>query len=107
LRLARTCDLLEIDGRVFHPEVFTPPHGFAHFDEIRQFRVLRVGERAFDVQLVLAADARAERATAGFEAAIRAALPVPGLRLDVHAVPRLDRDPSGKLRYYRDVREES
>ena len=104
LRLARTCDLFEIDGRRYHPEAFTLPHGFARFGEIRAFRVLRVGERAFDVEVVLAAGARPEPVLGEFDAAIRAALPVAGLALRLRPVERIERDPSGKLRYFRDAR---
>ncbi len=104
LRLARSVDLFEVDGRRYHPEVFTPPHGFARFADLRRFRVRRTGERAFDVEVVLADGARPEPVLAEFEAAIRAALPVRGLVLRMLAVPRIERGASGKLRYFEDAR---
>jgi phenylacetate-CoA ligase len=103
LRLARTCDLFEIDGRVFHPEVFTPPHGLGCYDEIRQFRVSRVGERAFEVEVVWRPGAP-DGAAREYETAIRSALPVAGLRVALRAVKGLERAASGKLSYYRDAR---
>lgn len=104
LRLARTAELFEVDGRLFHPEVFTLPHEFARFGDIRGFRVLRVGERAFEVRVVLADGTMAEPVLREFEAAIRVALPVDGLALRMLRVPRIERDRSGKLRYFEDVR---
>jgi len=104
VRVSRTSELFEVGGKLFHPEVFTPPHGFGRFDEIRQFRARRTGERTFDVQVVLADGAAAQPLLAEFEAAIRAALPVEGLSLTLRTVPRLDREPSGKLRHYEDAR---
>ncbi|MCK6460868.1 MAG: hypothetical protein L6Q95_13380, partial [Planctomycetes bacterium] len=104
LRLARTVDLFEVDGQKFHPEVFTLPHGFARFDEIRRFRSRRTGEREFDVDVVLAEGARPGPVLAELEAAIRAALPVRGLVLRMHAVRGIDRGASGKLRYFEDAR---
>ncbi|HEX5135940.1 MAG TPA: hypothetical protein VFY93_03130, partial [Planctomycetota bacterium] len=104
LRVARIVELFEVDGRTYHPEVFTPPHGFPHFADLRRFRVLRTGEREFRVEVVLAGGAEAARVLAAFEAAIRAALPVRGLVLRVHAVGEIARGASGKLRYFEDAR---
>jgi phenylacetate-CoA ligase len=104
LRLARTVDLFEVDGRRYHPEVFTPPHGFARFADLRRFRVRRTGERAFDVEVVLADGAPQEPVLAEFEAAIRAALPVRGLALSMRPVASIERGGSGKLRYFEDLR---
>jgi phenylacetate-CoA ligase len=104
LRLARTVELFDVDGRRYHPEVFTPPHGFARFDELRRFRVRRVGERAFDVDVVLADGASPGPVLAEFESAIRAALPVPGLVLRMRPVAAIERGTSGKLRYFEDPR---
>jgi phenylacetate-CoA ligase len=103
LRLARACDLFEIDGRAFHPEVFTPPHALPCYDEIRQFRVSRVAERSFEVEVLWRPGARPDAARE-YEASIRASLPVAGLALAVRPVDRLERDPSGKLSYFRDAR---
>lgn len=104
LRLARTVDLFEVDGRRYHPEVFTPPHDFPHFAELRRFRVLRTGEREFRVEAVLADGAEVPRVLGAFEAAIRAALPVRGLVLRLQAVAEIARGASGKLRYFEDAR---
>jgi hypothetical protein len=54
--------------------------------------------------VVLAPGAKPEPVASEFENAIRAALPVPGLALRVRPVPRIERDPSGKLRYFEDAR---
>jgi len=77
---------------------------FSRFDELRRFRVRRVGERAFDVDVVLSDGARSGPVLAEFEAAIRAALPVRDLVLRMRPVARIERAASGKLRYFEDAR---
>jgi phenylacetate-CoA ligase len=104
LRLARSVELFHVDGRAFHPEVFTLPHGFPHFGKIRRFRARRTGERSFEVDVVLAEGAPEGIVLAAYEAAVREALPVRGLVLRVRSVARIERPASGKLRYFEDAR---
>jgi phenylacetate-CoA ligase len=104
LRLARTVELFDVDGRRYHPEVFTPPHGFARFADLRGFRVRRTGEREFDVEIVVGDGASTGPLLAEFEKAIRAALPVRGLVLRIRRVARIERGAAGKLRYFEDAR---
>ena len=48
-----TCELIELDSRQIHPEVFTLPHDFPYFDRIERFRVLRVEDSHFRAEIVL------------------------------------------------------
>jgi phenylacetate-CoA ligase len=103
LRIGRSCDLILLDGRAHHPEVFTLPHDFPHFERVARFRVLRTAERAFTVEVVPAGDGPFEPVAAALARSARESLG-PSVSLEVRAVPDLPRDPSGKLRYYLDAR---
>ncbi|MHC4550538.1 MAG: phenylacetate--CoA ligase family protein [Planctomycetota bacterium] len=104
LQIARTCELFELDGRVYHPEVFTLPHDFPHFDRISRLRVLRTADRSFVVEVVLADPASRDAVTTALERSLRDALSGRRISIEIRPVAEIARDPSGKLRYYLDVR---
>ena len=104
LKIARTSELIELDGKVHHPEVFTMPHDFDYFDDICRFRVRRLGERTFQVDVMVADGKPFATIAASMERAIRDALRS-SVTLDIRRVESIPRDPSGKLRFYYDARD--
>ncbi|GIW72008.1 MAG: hypothetical protein KatS3mg102_1550 [Planctomycetota bacterium] len=105
LQLGRTCELVEIGGRWLHPEVFTLPHDFPYYERVAKLRVLRTAERAFVLEVVPAGSGPFEPVARALARAVERALGLP-VALEVRAVAALPREPSGKLRYYRDLRRE-
>ena len=104
LRLARTCELIELDSRQIHPEVFTLPHDFPYFDRIERFRVLRVEDRRFRAEIVLCGTGPEAPVLEAYERSVRNGLGQ-HIGLSVLRVEAIPRNVSGKHRYYEDVRE--
>ncbi len=97
----RTSEMIRLgDGRLVHSEVFAYlADAFStRHPGIRNFRVRQAQADDFRLELVAAETLGAE-ALAAIAALARGVLGA-GVRLEVRQVPRLERDSSGKLRYF-------
>ena len=99
LSVGRELEMLRLpDGRLLHPEVFTPPHGDPLFHWVERFRIIHESPRRLRVQVVTAPD-RLEDVRRRFIGLIHREIG-DGFSVDVEGVSDIPRDPSGKLRYF-------
>ena len=99
LSVGRELEMLRLpDGRLLHPEIFTPPHEDPLFHWMERFQVVQEGPRRLSVQVVTAPD-HFEEVRRNFIRLVRRHIG-DSFSVEVQRVREIPRDPSGKLRYF-------
>ena len=90
------------DGRLIHPEIFTPPHRDPDtdplFELVERFRVIQEAPSRFRIQVITHTDELA-LIRSRFVNLVESQLGK-GIDIQVEKVSEIPRDPSGKLRYF-------
>jgi len=99
ITIGRAVEMVKLaDGRLLHPEIFTPPHENPIFRLVERFKVFQEGISDFRVQVVAPAE-QFEALSRLFTELIESQVGK-GLKIKVERVSEIPRDPSGKLRYF-------